>query len=535
MRARRPRLLEPLAVFALLLAVYLANGGFLVGNDSTPNVFLPLSLLREGDVSFTPREVPAFFDWSYVGPGGPERVAVPALDARIHGRPAAELLERGELELRRVPYFLAPTRQGGVYVGTYGPAPGLAALPLFAALELFAGALDARPALLWLAAKLVAAALVAASAAFVWLAARRLASPRDAWLAALCYGLGTGVWSTASQALWQQSPAVFCVALGAWLLLELGAPGRDARGRAFACGLAWGAAAACRPTDALFAVASGGFVAWRQRRLAAPFAAGVALCAAPLLLFNQHYFGAPFETGQAILNRAVAQRDTGTDLPFQLDLWEGLFGLLVSPSRGLLVYSPVVLLALVGLRQGWRRPDFAALKPLCLAAALIFLAHASFVRWWGGWSFGPRYLLDLMPIAALCIAPGLPALRARRAGYALALTLLALSAGVQAVGAFAYDVDGWNDRRALVLRSDPSQRILLGPGAPARADAARGAYRLARLDVDEPENRARLWSLVDSPLVYYVRYFESSRRERERGIRSWLQQSPRLESAARRR
>ncbi len=75
----------------------------------------------------------------------------------------------------------------------------------------------------------------------------------------------------------------------------------------------------------------------------------------------------------------------------------GLYGLLLSPGRGLLWYSPIVLLALGGLRAAAR--TWRPLLPLLWGVPLLDRAvYAKWFMWHGGYSWGPRFVV---PRAAL--------------------------------------------------------------------------------------------------------------------------------------
>src|SRR5262249_41557538 len=115
---------------------------------------------------------------------------------------------------------------------------------------------------------------------------------------------------------------------------------------------------------------------------------------------------------------------------------EGLAGLLVSPSRGLLVYSPVLLFALGGAVLAFGERVAPLLRWLAGAAGASVLMLAGFSVWWGGHSFGPRLLADVLPILALLLLPVWPRLQGSRPLRAVFLVLLGLSVGVQVVGAF---------------------------------------------------------------------------------------------------
>ena len=73
----------------------------------------------------------------------------------------------------------------------------------------------------------------------------------------------------------------------------------------------------------------------------------------------------------------------------------GHLGLLLSPSRGLLVYSPFLVLALIWWARAWtRRTETSALlRSTSIGALALWLVYGAYRDWWGGWVFGSRYLL----------------------------------------------------------------------------------------------------------------------------------------------
>jgi hypothetical protein len=77
-------------------------------------------------------------------------------------------------------------------------------------------------------------------------------------------------------------------------------------------------------------------------------------------------------------------------------------GLLISPGKGLLLYSPLAILGLVGLRAMWR-----AERRLTVAAMLSFASLAGFIAVSSHWSeetWGPRYIVPVAWILLLPIA-----------------------------------------------------------------------------------------------------------------------------------
>ncbi len=133
----------------------------------------------------------------------------------------------------------------------------------------------------------------------------------------------------------------------------------------------------------------------------------------------------------------------------------GVYGLLLSPGRGLLLYVPLVLPALLAVPWAWRR------SPVVTGLCLVLLAirvpfYATFWSWMGGWTWGTRYLVPAMP----CLAPLLFEI-VRRFSWrrwplvAAGSLVLALSVSVQLVGAAVrYDTDTVNLKMTEVWGSD---------------------------------------------------------------------------------
>jgi hypothetical protein len=150
--------------------------------------------------------------------------------------------------------------------------------------------------------------------------------------------------------------------------------------------------------------------------------AGGALPLILLGLYNASCFGSPFALASAHSSYGSfaalgAQGLSGVSWPRA----SALVGLLVSPSRGLLVWAPVAALALVGvLRRGaWWREDIAARLALVAAPAVLLIAMSGYRNWHGGWFPGPRYLLAVLPLICLLAADGAETVLRRGWGRAL--------------------------------------------------------------------------------------------------------------------
>jgi hypothetical protein len=76
---------------------------------------------------------------------------------------------------------------------------------------------------------------------------------------------------------------------------------------------------------------------------------------------------------------------------------------LLSPQRGLILWSPLVLLALVGLGLLFRKHPGLSLT-LGLMIVLQVLMNASLYDWGGGWAYGMRRMTELYPVWVIGLA-----------------------------------------------------------------------------------------------------------------------------------
>ena len=496
-------------LFLLLFFVYNLNPDYICMNDLTTNVWQPLHILDGGGLTFTADSHPFMFNWrSGNVEGGPlTEVNFWTPDLR---RQYAE----GTLKLVGCKYYLVEGAEPGHYVNIYGMGATLTALPVFAVMEYFIPKLAAHPQLVWFTGREIAAALVALSAVFLYLAALALTGRRNALVVALAYGLGTCVWSTCSQGLWQQTPTVFYLALGTCLFLRI----ERIRWLAAPCAMVWAAAVWCRPTSAIVVLCAGVWLLLRDRKAFAAYALAGLPFAVALALFNHHSLGSFFAFGQSESSRNIAVAMTGSPSLWQAPLSEGLAGLLMSPARGLFVYSPFFLFAIPGMVRIWTSPKCAALRPLAVAALLILCLESKFFCWWGGWAFGYRLVLDITVFLSLMLIPVMDLLWKNTLLRGLFAAALLWSAAVQIIGVTLYDQDGWNNRKATVVaRNDQPNPIILldkNEAEAMRKDPAFVKSVELGLNVDNPAFHSRLWSLTDSPLVYYVTHVGAARKER---------------------
>jgi hypothetical protein len=188
------------------------------------------------------------------------------------------------------------------------------------------------------------------------------------------------------------------------------------------CGLCAGLTVLTRHEMAAATVIIGVFIAMQTRSRAAMqwYLAGLLPTLAVWGALNWWRFGNPLETGYL--------RDTTPG--FGGSIISGLTGLLFSPSASIFIYCPLTVASVVGLRA-MARPH-RAVAALFIALGVVYLLfYASLGNWIGGRSYGPRYLVTLLPALVLPLAFWRPATRVARL---TASALIMLSVGIQLPG-----------------------------------------------------------------------------------------------------
>jgi hypothetical protein len=292
--------------------------------------------------------------------------------------------------------------------GKYGLGLSLLEVPLLAAAPVSSRYLDvsearARAVIL----SLLSPFFIALSTALIWATCLHLdVSPDAAQLAAFGYAFGSLAWPYAVSDFSEALQSCL-VATAGWGLVVFERTLRQRSLWIAGGALAWGIL-----TKITIAVLVPPFVlavwlssrsagdAWprafvRSAGIIAPTAAAVAVIG----WLNWLRFGSILETGY---NTPVLTHPLG----------HGLYGLLVSPNKGLVFFAPQVMLAPFAARALWRRSRRFAIAMLAGMSAWILL-NAKFYDWGGGWSWGPRYLVPVLPLffVTVGVAAGRPALR----------------------------------------------------------------------------------------------------------------------------
>ena len=291
--------------------------------------------------------------------------------------------------------------------------------------------------------KVLAALLMAALAIIIFFIARLFLSFEWSILITAATAFGTQMWSTASRAMWSHTPGIFI--LGVVLFLIVRTETRKARLPPVLLGTCLSWLYLIRPNFTFSIIAIAVYVLIYHRPILFPFIFTGCVWLAALIIYSEHHFGQLLPPYYHIYR-------LGTFAGFG----ERLAGVLISPSRGLLVYVPALMI--VGyLLVRYYSTSMRGLVNLAVAVVgshLLFIG--TFANWHGGGSYGPRLLTDLVPwfgllgmlaVKARCrwhdVNPARDPLFRRRVETAAAAVLLACSVMVNGLGAISIRTEMW--------------------------------------------------------------------------------------------
>ncbi|MCC2607990.1 hypothetical protein [Planctobacterium marinum] len=230
--------------------------------------------------------------------------------------------------------------------------------------------------------KVIASFFTALCCVFMYLIARHYLTLSGSLMFATLFAFGTAAWSTTSRALWQHGPSMLLLAISLYLLIQAKNNVKLVKFIAIPLALAF----IVRPTNAIPIVFFMLYIGLNHRSeffrfiaVAVPFA----LC---FFIFNYLSFDSLLP-GYYNSGRVFASEH----------FVEAMAGNLISPARGLLIYSPFLCVALYHLLCRSRFDK----RSLDGYFALIIVCHwiviSSFPHWWGGHAYGPRFFSDVLP------------------------------------------------------------------------------------------------------------------------------------------
>lgn len=268
----------------------------------------------------------------------------------------------------------------------------------------------------------------------------------------LMIGLGTSLWSTASRALWQHGPSILLGALALLVLLRILRSDERLHLQLLAagCGALLALAYWERPVNLVLTLVALTSLVLLRREALPPLLAGSAAVHAVMVALTLFWLGRP-----------LPPYFSGSRIGVHPQLLDAAAANLISPARGLFVFSPFLLgagLLLVPsrLRSLGRPLSLQVLVSLAGTLAYLLAVSAYGEKWWAGHSYGPRFMSEalilLAPLALLGLFGPAAAMNRSRGGTArsgrirplFGAVALLLSVTIHCAGATIGGIQCWN-------------------------------------------------------------------------------------------
>jgi hypothetical protein len=295
--------------------------------------------------------------------------------------------------------------------------------------------------------KYCASLISAVAGMFVYLACRHMTTRKIALLTVVIFAFGTSTWSTSSQTLYAHGMVELLLAIMFYLTVRN--ENEYSIRNIIGLGICTGLFIFNRPSDSVLVLPFVLYVLLYYRSKITYYLGFGVISGAPFLMYNLLLFHHPLGGYALVASRMILGISTVSNF----------IGLLIAPNKGLLVFSPVLILSVFGfwfIHDKQERPVYRVLFWSMGAIILNLLVYALFDDWIGGRVYGPRYLTGILPFVAIGVCIFLDNLKNPVSNLKkMAITVLIIvSISVQFIGAFYYP-SMFNDEKIPETIYDP--------------------------------------------------------------------------------
>lgn len=288
--------------------------------------------------------------------------------------------------------------------------------------------------------RFIAATIVASSSVLIYLIGGLfLNDQKYSLLLVFIFAFCTSAWSTASRALWQHGPTMLLLSASLYLLLLAKHKPKYEPWLIRFVGIPLAFSYVVRPTNSISILLFTLFIFIRHRKHFWSYCLWSMFIAIPFFTFNLRVY-------HSILSPYYLPNRLGTNP----DFFEALAGNLVSPSRGVFIFTPVLLFSLYGIFLKIRNKQMTLLDcSLLIIMILHWIAISTFNPWCGGHSYGPRFFSDMIPYFIYFLIPVFTNIPKLQGGRKISVVLflccsIAVSFFIHYRGATNWDVYLWN-------------------------------------------------------------------------------------------
>lgn len=220
---------------------------------------------------------------------------------------------------------------------------------------------------------------------FLFKLASLFLNSNNALLVSSVFWFGTSLSSAAGTALWSHNFATLFALLAIYFSVRSAKLNESQSWYLIASFLF--AAYLCRPTMAILSPFVLLFLFAYSRVAAIKTGLFLASLLGAFILFSTYEFG------QMLPDYYLPKRLAGGYF------YEALYGNLLSPARGILIYSPFIVFAWLCFKYSGKPWELK--KPWLLIGLAWPVLHLLFIsrfpHWWAGWSYGARFMTDVIP------------------------------------------------------------------------------------------------------------------------------------------
>jgi Flp pilus assembly protein TadD len=312
-----------------------------------------------------------------------------------------------------------------------------------------------------LVARTSAAFITALAGMVVYLISKEIFSKRIALLTAFIFAFATGTWSISSQALWQHGMSELLLLLMIYIVV-LQEKHQSVKNIVI-LGIVSGLLLFNRPPDALLIIPILLYVIIHYKKNLPYYIIPGFLGGLPFLWYNVTFFGNPF---------GGYKENIGL-FAINLEAIPHFIGLIFAPNAGILIFSPILIIAVFGYWYLFKMERDQVHTVLIWFGPVIVVTILMYSFFWGwftsSYCYGQRYLTSLVPVLALFGGIFLNKIEkmehrdsVRKIVWIVIIVVVGLSFSIQFIGVLFYpfikdaSMDGsrvwfWND--TLILRS----------------------------------------------------------------------------------
>jgi hypothetical protein len=412
--------IETVLLFVFSLTVYLANRLTISSGDSVPSTLLAFNLLENHTLYFDS------FRESY-------------LCVNINC------------------YFFTETNNGHL-ISTYSIGTAIITFPLYVIFYIYLKLTEYLSVPIDLTSatfevhrlffeKLAASITTAFTVSIFYLSLRLKFNRELSLVTTFIFAFATNTWITSSQGLWQHGISNLVLVSIIFCLLKVNRATKQHQNKwLILAGIACGFLPGIRPTSAVYSIAAIMYSVFSYRWKAVFLFCGL-ITAVPSIIWNIYYFNNSLVGVYSTMFSELPDSDSLYSLN---NLIDSSLGTLISPGRGLFIFSPIVLYAVLGAYQLWKNrydKDKKLIVCMSIAGFILLCNYCIFRYWWAGHSYGPRFMTDILPIFCYLISYSLVNISPKALAnnkiisfkLFISITLVLFSTLVQIAGAFGFN------------------------------------------------------------------------------------------------